>query len=120
MPWRGDRVARLRVCATSLGDLFLFDQAEMAGDIQAEVPGEEAGHALDVKRPVGEVGAGVWRALDDPDLAGSAVAVIQAAAVVDVRDVVGAAMDEEQRSWFERAEDIQRTARRERASGAHP
>src|SRR5579859_6444995 len=55
--------------AASSGDLFLFDQTQVAADVKAEMTGEEACHALDVQGPVGEIGPGVRRALHDPDLA---------------------------------------------------
>src|SRR6266567_6229494 len=49
----------------TLGDFFLFHQSKVAAHVQAQVPGEESRHPLDVQRPVGEVRTGVRRALDD-------------------------------------------------------
>ena len=81
---------------------------------------EEAGHSLDVQRPVREVRAGVRCTLDDPDLARSAICVVEAPAVVDRSDVVGAAMDEEEGAWLERAEHVVRAAIRNAAPRAQP
>src|SRR5207248_10512513 len=105
---------RMRSRAVSrLADFFLFHQAQVTADVEAEVPGEKYRHALDVQRAVGEVGAGVRRALHDPDLARAAVRVVQAPAVAHGRDVVGAAVDEEQGARLERAQHGQRAAVRE-------
>src|SRR5207302_10812538 len=60
-----------------LRDLVLFDQAQLVGSAQAEMAAEEGRDPLHVELPVGEVGAGVGRALDDPDLPRTAVTVIE-------------------------------------------
>src|SRR5712691_4876261 len=87
----------------NLRDFFFLYQAEVAADVEAEVPREEAGHPLAVKRTVGLVRACVRRTLHDPDLTGAAVRVIEAAAVTHRHDVVGAPVDEEKGTRLQRA-----------------
>src|SRR5258706_10096224 len=103
--WAGAQVVtcsrRPRGDLLQLADFFFLHQAEVAAHIEAEVSREETRDPLDIERPVGEVRAGVRSALDDPDLARSAVRVIQAPAVIDGGDVVAAAMNEEKRARFE-------------------
>ena len=73
----------------------------MAADVQAQMPREKAGDALHVKRAIREVSAGVRSALHDPDLAWSSICVVKAAAVIDGGDLIGPAVDEEQRPRLE-------------------
>src|SRR5260370_27839623 len=49
-----DRRQRRTLLQSRLGDFFL-DQAEVAADVEPEMPREEPGHPLDVKRSVGLV-----------------------------------------------------------------
>src|SRR5690349_2080577 len=84
--WRFVTATFLGQSGRRLGGVFLFHQAQVAADVEPEVAGEETRDALDVERAVGEVRGGVRRPLDDPDLARPAVGVVQAPAVVDVRD----------------------------------
>src|SRR6266704_778625 len=65
-----------------LGDFLFLDQAGVGADVEPEMPREESGHPLDVKRTVGLVCACMRRALHDPDLAGPAIRVIESPAVV--------------------------------------
>src|SRR5450631_1516558 len=81
----------------ALADFLFLDQAQVPADVQAEVAREEPRDPLDVQRAVREIRSGVRGALDDPDLARSAICVVEAPAVVDRRDVIRAAMDEEER-----------------------
>src|SRR2546427_8016104 len=94
----------------SLGDFLLLDEPQKTADVQSQVTREKACDALDVQRPVREVRTGVRRALNDPDLARTAIRVVQAPAVVDIRDPIAAAVNEEQRSRLERAQDRYRAA----------
>src|ERR1700688_3186745 len=98
-----------------LADLLFLHQAQVAAHVQAQVPGKEAGDALDVKGAVGEVGAGVGRALDDPDLARSPVRVVKAAAVNHRGHLVRPAVDEEERTRLQRTEHRLRAALRQQA-----
>src|SRR5689334_15357479 len=84
--------------AGSLRDLFVLvlDQPQLACRLHAHVANEETGDPLDVERPVGEICAGVWRAGNDPDLAGAPVGVVEPSRVPDARDGVRATVDEEQ------------------------
>src|SRR5712692_8841152 len=94
---------------SSLADFLFLDQPEVAADVEPEVPREEPGHPLHIKRTIRLVGAGVGRSLHDPDLARASVRVVQAAAVAHRNDVVGAAVDEEQGPRLERAQHSLRT-----------
>src|ERR1700693_5589412 len=102
-----------------LADFFFLHQAQVPADVEAEVPRKKACDALDVERAVCEICAGVRRTLDDPDLAWSAIRVVEAAAVIDGGDVVGAAMNEEQRPRLQRAQHVAGAALRDSVPRAH-
>src|SRR5258708_19326121 len=92
-----------------LGDFFFLDQAEVAADVKPEMPREESGHPLDVKRPVGLVRTSVRRTLHDPDLARTAISVIESPAVVHGHEVVSPTVYEEEWPRLHRAHPRTRT-----------
>src|SRR3984893_2024351 len=88
------------------GDFFVvvFDQAQLSGRLEAQVSGEEACHPLQIELAIREVGPRVRRSLDDPDLPGSSIGVVELTGVVNRGDCVGPAVDEEDRPGLEPAE----------------
>src|SRR5690348_16132516 len=93
-----------------LGDFLFLDQSEMARHVESKVSGKEPGDPFHVERTVGEVRAGVWRALHDPDLARSSVGVVEPARMADAGDRVRAPVNEEQGARLQGAQDIERPA----------